>query len=55
MVGTWSSLRKSVGLFPQGEVEGGPNLRVVEEGNEVQPGEENERRMGEKFHCSPDI
>lgn len=25
-------------LFPQGEVEEGPNLRVVEVENEVQPG-----------------
>lgn len=31
-------MRKRGALFPQEEEEGGPNLRVVEEGNEVQPG-----------------
>lgn len=37
-VGIWSSWRKRGALFPQEGGEGGPNLRVVEEAYEAQPG-----------------
>ncbi len=43
-VGTWSSLRMWEGLSLQ-EEEGDPILRVVEEGNEVQP----EKRVRERL------
>lgn len=56
VVWTWSSLRKKRALFPQEEGEGGPNLRVVEEGCEVQPGkrarELRERLVKQRSHRS---